>query len=488
MRLNPHNRHRSRGAGLALAVLGLFLYAAQALGQPHPAPAAAQAQGRLRSASELSRAQREGEASYLRQPAPHVLLELGAIAAAQRELPAAADLYRRALSELPQATTPELQALIAEQERRGTEVSVVGPEGGALRVDGRLVGVLDRALPLLLGPGRRVLEMKHPQGGARLEMNITGGVPISVRFTLNQAVGPSQTETPQVLAVYGKSLMPPPEQLLLHSAVTAGVRGSGQAIAVAVERARVGMQAPEELCLADSGCLYELAQRLGALYILRISPAAAGMLAFELLDVAVRAVSVTGQAAMPADAASAASLRTQLDGWIQQALSRQVGEVNLTVHPADAVVRIDGQAAARHDAAQQPLRLSLFSGRHVVAVSRMEYTPLSREIDVAPGQPSDVDLTMTLEPTAVKRRRLAAGKWAMLAAGVAALAVGGALIGVHGTALTSDSTDQPKTQYLASQPHGIAAVCFGGLLLGGAGVLWGLERRAARQLEASAQR
>lgn len=449
-------------------------------GQPQVAPSAPTA--RVRSPGELSRAQRELESAYVRQPSPQLLLELAAIAAAQRELPAAADLYRRALVELPQASTQAIQDLITEQESRGAEVSVVGPEGALLRVDGRLVGILDRALPLLLGPGPRVLELQHPKGTRRHSTTITPGVPISIRFSLNDAVGPAQSETPQVLVIFGKNLMPSPEHSFLRPAVMAGIRSSGQATAVAVERVRSSLTSPEEGCLADSACQYELAQRLGALYILRIPAPSAGPVEIELLDVAVRAVSVSGEATIPADAAAAAVLRTKVEGWIQSALSRPVGEVNLTLKPADAVVQLDGHTLKSGTDAKRPLRLTLFAGRHVLAAHRWEYLPTSQEVEVSPGQSLEVVLTLAIDPVAVKRRQLGVGKWTLLGAGLAAVVAGGVLLGIHDTPVIDDVEGQPKTSYILSQPHGIVTLCFGGLLLGGAGALWGLERRQTAAL------
>ena len=130
------------------------------------------------------------EQAYLKAPLPEVLYLLGKTAQLQQRDLAAVDLYRRYLAavedSVPSPINAEIQRFVATVPKSYTELEVVSVDVGAvLRVDGRVVGSLPLAAPLILAAGMHRFELAKNQH--KFETNVLQ-IPSDQRVQLQLAL------------------------------------------------------------------------------------------------------------------------------------------------------------------------------------------------------------------------------------------------------------------------------------------------------------
>lgn len=139
------------------------------------------------NASDPAEAQRLAEEAYRHYPSPKILYLMAQCARAQGAQVEAADLARRYLAspEVEPERARECQQLLSRLREPGLtgEIQVDGPPGALLSVDGRLVGALPLARPLLCRAGTRALRLE--EGGAQqapVQVHVSPGALVPQRL------------------------------------------------------------------------------------------------------------------------------------------------------------------------------------------------------------------------------------------------------------------------------------------------------------------
>lgn len=465
----------------AAATLCLFLCAARTASAQPPASGVqtpfqkgqqALAQGSLELAT------RELEQACAQDAERECMRLLGDIALRQGRGIAAADLYRRYLAKsAPTSPSTELLQRVSSAEQNAAEVAVDGLEGALLRVDGRLVGKLPLATPLLLSEGKHELLLQHRDRQQVYRLKASVGAPLRVLFP-RSATDVVVQDPATVVLVLNRDLSA--DGNALAQCMRLALRRGGQWYAVSEERTTRELERAPKGCLADLGCRRDLARRLHARYVVEANRAApTAPVTVEVLDVEVG--QLAGQSTADCkDCESCnrgdAPLTQAVDASMGQALSQPHGQLRISSRPNRAEIYLDGKALNL----QTPQSLTVFAGQHQLKLSAPEHLQQLASVSVDAGGIQLLELTLPVNPAAVQRRRLALGKWVMLSASVLALGGGIAAIVVNRT-----YREDPDTPKLLSWPYGVASLTLGGLLMAGTSVLWWNERAAARRARAA---
>ena len=132
-------------------------------------------------------AQARLEQAYARELSPGLLCQLGLVAAEAGQELAAQDLLRRCRRDArPGSLSEELvrrsDAVLAQKRAPSGELSVLGPRRALLSVDGRLLGALPLAQPLLLAPGPHEVRLRLGGRELRGAVTVTAGRGALLRF------------------------------------------------------------------------------------------------------------------------------------------------------------------------------------------------------------------------------------------------------------------------------------------------------------------
>lgn len=430
---------------------------------------------------------------YRRTLQPEGLYGLGILAYAEGRQLAAQDLMRRLVSdsrfdptESP-AEAAEAQRILALPQLPSGKISVIGERGTLVWVDGRLVGALPLARPLLCTPGKRKLVLEDGQRTQEEELELTVGRSVEITYDRGSAALVS-AELPAVLMLeqYGGAA-PALSWALAQAAedVLEGDRLSPFPLHLALARAD---PTRSRSCLETLGCLIKLAQQSELDYVLRLSltqpgPGAglAWRLRLALIDTELGEEAARSEAECAAcDLEKAvALLRSELSRVLAAARARPRGELKVTSTPAGAEVRLAGRLLGKTPLEQArwagPLEvevaLSGYESRHLqVTVSAGQTAALAVKLQPEIGEPAPAPLL--LDGSASRYARQRRPRW-RLALGGAALAAGVLLAGFGASALAL--SDQCVAEVLP--PAELCRERYGtstlgtGLLISGAAVL-----------------
>lgn len=338
------------------------------------------------------------EQAYLKAPLPEVLYLLGKTAQLQQRDLAAVDLYRRYLAavedSVPSPINAEIQRFVATVPKSYTELEVVSVDVGAvLRVDGRVVGSLPLAAPLILAAGMHRFELAKNQH--KFETNVLQ-IPSDQRVQLQLALASRYavltvatavallivppTVTPDVKAQLTQQITPAVQQA--HAYLIPGTQ---------TEAALQRTSAPAE-CEQSVDCLEQLARQLEASQVLSLtilpSVDTPKLVRVRLFDAEIGATA--GAAEDSCDSCVADSIKDRIPKLAQQVLkaawNRGRGSVQITSEPPGAVVMLGGRVMGKtpfaRDAFDGPLDLELsldgfLRSRHKIEVAHGRQTALA---------------------------------------------------------------------------------------------------------------
>lgn len=338
------------------------------------------------------------EQAYLKAQLPEVLYLLGKTAQLQQRDLAAVDLYRRYLAavedSVPSPINAEIQRFVATVPKSYTELEVVSVDVGAvLRVDGRVVGSLPLAAPLILTAGMHRFELAKNQH--KFETNVLQ-IPSNQRVQLQLALA-SRYAVLTVATAVALLIVPP--------TATPDVRAQlAQQVAPAVQQAHAylipGTQTEESLkrtsapeqCEQSVDCLEQLGRLLEASQVLSLtilpSVDTPKLVRVRLFDTEIGAMA--GTAEDSCDSCVADSIKDRIPKLAQQVLkaawNRGRGSVQITSDPPGAVVTLGGRVMGKtpfaRDAFDGPLDLELsldgfLGSRHTIEVAHGRQTAMT---------------------------------------------------------------------------------------------------------------
>lgn len=152
----------------------------------------------------------------------------------------------------------------------------------------------------------------------------------------------------------------------------------------------------------------------------------------------------------------------------EAALVRLSPEGVLVSSPSGAAVRLDGAEAS---AGNTPLKLRLIAGAHVLRFTLDDHEPKDTALEVSPGKPFRVDITLTPEPAIPVDQALG---YTLLGSGLAAMVGSGVLAYLTTSALDDRDAAGARDTFDAAQDranlYGASAIALGGVGVVAAGV------------------
>lgn len=310
-----------------------------------------------------------------------------------------------------------------------TELTVSGPPGARLLVDGQPLGVLPLAdsVSLPAGGHRFLIE----RGSRRAESDLLLLPPnrqASLSLTLaGRNLVVVLTITPGVLL----RLEPPELPAALRSAlVQALARTVRQQHAVLLDGARAAVGDPAAAAAAISSCLERgdchepLSPEGEVSYVLAVrlpSDAGAARGAYRiqaaLLDTRTRELGARGEVLCePCDDGGLSEQLGKLTGrLLAETLSRPRGTLSVRSEPPGARILVAGRWLG-----VTPYQQEAFTGPRTVELQREGYVPQQQEVEIEAGKTTELQVSLQRTPSAPVERR-ARPRWR--------LATGGALLG-----------------------------------------------------------
>lgn len=452
--------------------LALFLIAPSASGQAlDPKTQAHQKATASLGQNDLKTAQRELEASYLRQPNPTLFELLGQVAERRGDKIAAADYYRRFLEESSDsaAKNERVTNLISYAQSNAAELVVRGESAAFLRLDGRLVGQLPLARGLLVAPGAHTLSHERAGKSVTYSLTVQAGVPVSLRFVPESPHVAIEERPAVVLVVFDGSLQPAPQQASLGRAVLAGLRHEGQAYDLAPERVQAAGPSPG--CFSDLKCLLSLTRRIQAHGALLVSASPPGLAYLDARSgVMSERADLSGTAGPTSDAAQTASR-----DLTSRALNRAYASLEIKTQPPGAEVSLIDSAGPL----VAPAALAVLAGPVPLLVRKPGFLPIRAQLEVPEGERRTLDLTLRINEAAVRRRKVGVAKWVLLSAG--GLGIAGGLAGTLLDGYTRPPSKNPWEEVFQSEAQGITFLSLGVLAVGGSISLYIYERSLAKK-------
>lgn len=390
---------------------------------------------------------------YRRTLQPEGLYRLGTLAYAEGRQLEAQDLMRRFVSDsrfdpVDSATlAAEAQRILALPQPPSGKISVIGERGTLVFVDGRLVGALPLARPLLCSPGKRKLVLEDGQRSQEEELDLA--VSRSVEITYDRgspALVSAELSAVLMLEQYA-GVAPAVAAALAQAAEDALESDRLSPFPVQLALARADPARPRG-CLETLGCIIKLAQQSELDYVLRLSLTAPGpgagqpfRLRLVLIDAELGEEAARGEAECAAcdPAKAGAVLRSELSRLLAAMRARPRGELKVTSTPAGAEVRVAGRLLGK-----TPLAQSTWAGPLAIDVTLSGYESQRLQVTVSPGktaaltatllpelaEPAPAPLLPVLDAPAQRSARRPRPRWRLALGGVALAA--GVLLGGFG--------------------------------------------------------
>lgn len=363
------------------------------------------------------------------------------------------------------------------------ELTVNGPAGAILSVDGQEYGPLPLAdnLRLPAGPHRFRLE----RGSQRAEsdvLNLPAGRYAELNLTLaGRSLVAVLTITPATLLV----VTPAPDvaaQAQYHKAVFDAAKAEhavllGEARQAQLLRDYPGLRA----CLEQTDCSAPPAREGEVAYVLSVL-LSEGAVSLRLLDLRTRDIGAElNSDCMGCSAAQQADrMATLAKQALQRISSRARGQLAVTSTPPGAGVTVDGRFMG-----QTPLSREAFTGARQVAVNLAGFDPYSATVDVEAGQIGTVHAALARstkpaqsQPSATEqsgrpRWRVALGA-GLVGAGVLIGAFGVSALAVNGSCQDASQNAETCSPYYSTTGVGAGLTATGAALAVGGAILWGL--------------
>lgn len=360
------------------------------------------------------------------------------------------------------------------------ELSVNGPDGAQLFVDGKPAGTLPISENLVLPAGAHRFRLEKGtlkaesdvlslQGNRHAELNLTmtGRNLVAVLYI-----------TPGLLLHLQPPGLPPELVARLTQAVGAAARqGHAVLISGAKEAALLRRQSELERCLTGGACDALFGQDSDVAYVLSVrlerEPAtqAVSRLGIDLLDVrtndfSARAAEPVGVARTDALAGQLKQLATRL---LQETEQRPRTTLVASSTPEGAQVILDGRLLGK-----TPLEHEIFVGARSIVIQREGYEPATESVLAEIGQQATIKAELHPAPQKAAPQKPPAGRplWRLITGG-SAVGAGLLLIGFGGSALASNGRCQDGSDNTGACPFYSTLTVGGGLVGAGAALTVG---------------
>ncbi len=403
------------------------------------------------AAHDFAKAEHLLDSAYQKWQSPHILFQLGRVAAAQNQLLAAQDLFRRYQSDpaaiLDEPTVAEIKQVLEQRRPPSGKLMVLGDGGALLRLDGRLLGSLPLTQPVLIPPDKHQLTIEFPGQKLTTLLQVYPGRLAELRATQgSKAVLISLL--PALIVASDHSTVDASLQRAIDGAIEQAVQGEKKSV---LTREQALERAPQlTKCLGELACQEQLSTKNEADGVLTINVHAQPQtLPQTFLTTLTLVDSITGDVAATRQfertaAALPEQLHAAVSALIQEAAARPRGVLQVHSEPSGAAIyngpRLLGQTPYEHAA---------WTGRYQLRLHKPGYDSVNQRIDVSENRSTDLVITLAAEqpepdpaplrilPTVtMKTERVFAPRenWRLVLAG-AGLGVGGLLIGLGINAL-----------------------------------------------------
>jgi tetratricopeptide (TPR) repeat protein len=445
----------------------------------------------LLASHRYAKAYRELAAAYRSYPNPETLFLLGQLAAAEGRTTEAQDLLRRYLAD-PQidASAAHYQEAKQQAERprgRSGELNVVGDQGAILLLDGRIVGVLPLAQPLLLAPGRHQVSLESDGKTLKGEVSLPGGRGAEMRFS-EESSAVLLTLPPALLVLADWAEAPAALRPTVEQSIERAARGSGLLVysseSALAEAALPASQDPL-VCWERETCRTQILSGPGVEHALRVqikSPSGGSnpslSLTLTLFEAAVD--DEAARLVVSCDSCTREQLQSKLAAGLDKLLARGIGrprgQVEIASTPSGAEVHLGGRRLGI-----TPVTRTLFAGVYDPELSLPGYLPQPLRVVVGDGKLAKYLVSLESEPEPEpepllegpggKLRRERRPQW-RLQAGGSLLGIGGGLVLLGAWPLALDGTCQRPpvppsdvcTNFYETRSPGLALAVTGGTL------------------------
>jgi hypothetical protein len=401
-----------------------------------------------------------------------------------------AETAGRILADLADPLTPSGSAGRTEAEQILTmpralhgEVQVVADEEGLILVDGRLVGALPLALPLLLPVGKYSVALEMQDKTMKASVEVLDGRGAEMRFSRESgAVVVTQPPAVIVLDEYAGAGVPAEIARRMQEATSRAIQKAR--LAVYGKEAALRREPSQATCLRQLACQAKLAARTDADYVLRLQterqlPDLARKLPDEVYAVTLQLIDaevadVAAEANVTCAHCSADELLAKLGSTLRQVLSdgagRPRGTLVVSSEPASAEIlsgtRVLGQTPYEH---------IVFAGNYNLIIKKTGYRPEPLQMKVEEGKKAKTQLALAQvevepEPAPLSRPRLSEPasrpRWRLITGGIAiglGLALAG--LGVSGVVIDGDCVSPAAPPVLSCREH-FDTLTKGGVMIG----------------------
>jgi hypothetical protein len=357
------------------------------------------------------------------------------------------------------------------------EVAVFGSFGALVFIDGRLVGSLPLARPMLAPLGQHTISLQEGERRQEWPVKVLSGRTVEMRFE-PESSAVLVTQLPAVLLHARLGALPAPQALRLTAAIEQAVQAAH--FAVLQEGSALEHSPDLAKCQNQASCLLELAAQNNADYVLEVTATqstvgAQGLnvqLALDLLDSRARMQSMlmdhVCKSCSPAQLT--ASTAEAVRSLIAQGTSRARGDLLVSTSPKSAEIYLDGQrvAVGRFEA-------PVAAGYYPLEVRSPGFLSQRATVLVEPGKNTNLPVVLLPAQPTYRSVPTSRPKWRLISGGVAAvLGLGGIGYGLSGIAIDGSCAELGPTgvcrQQFATKVPGIVFSIVGGALMAG-GVL-----------------
>lgn len=428
---------------------------------------------------------RQLEGIYRQAPNPELLYQMGVLAKLLGKGIEAQDLMRRYLADpLTQPTSEgreEAERVVALPRPACGEVQVVADQEGLILVDGKVVGVLPLAVPLLVPVGQHVVALEMRDKTMKGKVKVLDGRGVEMRFSRES--GAVVVTLPPSVIVLAEYLGAPPPPIEIQ-------RRLAQAAEQAIQKARLAIygkdaalrRAPKLAdCLTTLACQAQLAIRSEVDYVLPLRVERRALpdeyaLSMRLIDAEVEAVAATMQ-----DGCKGCGSE-QLTGTMTSAVQRLLkaghgrprGTLIIQSDPPGAEVRLGEQVLGR-----TPFDHAAFIGSYELTVQKQDYATETVRIVVQDGKKAKSLVSLSFRepaPAPLIEPPVGSGKpsrprWRLVTGGVA-LGVGLLLtgFGISGIAIDDRCVSDPEPPAIKCRDRFDTLTIGAGLVGAGAGL------------------
>ncbi len=393
---------------------------------------------------------RQLEAAYRAAPSPELLHQFGILAQLEGRYIEAQDLMRRYLADpLTPPGSPgrtEAEQLLSLPRALHGEVQVVADDEGLILVNGRLVGALPLALPLLLPVGKYTVALEMQDKTMKASVEVLDGRGAEMRFSRESgAVVVTQPPAVIVLDEYAGAGIPTEIARRVQESTSRAIQKAH--LAIYGKEAALRREPRQAACLRTLACQAKLAARTDADYVLRLQiertlpdlaqkrPDEVYAVTLQLIDAEVAEVAAESQ--VSCGRCSTDELLAKLGGSLLRVLTDGPGRARGTLlvrsSPSSAEILRGGNVLG-----QTPYERVVFAGTYDLILQKPGYRPEPLHIKVEEGKKARTELQLAQvevepEPAPLLRPRLGAPvgrpRWRLVTGGLA-IGLGLALAGL----------------------------------------------------------